>query len=120
MGHRYATPPTCSSGWRCCGEPGTLAGRHVAAYLFQNFPSPPLQLFVVVEPEHRSISSRQTWWCGRRDRPSGEPVLGKTPPYQQTRAKGEPIVKLAALAQSLHSLSVFRQGFPILGVQIGS
>jgi hypothetical protein len=52
----------------------------------------------------------------------GEPgdVLGKTPPYQQTRAKGEPIVKLAALAKSLHSLSVFRQGFPILGVQIGS
>ena len=30
------------------------------------------------------------------------------------------IVKLAALAKSLHSLSVFRQGFPILGVQIGS
>jgi len=50
----------------------------------------------------------------------GEPddVLGKTPSYQQTRAKCEPIVKLAAL--SLHSLSVFRQGFPILGVQIGS
>ena len=20
MGHRYATPPTCSSGWRCCGS----------------------------------------------------------------------------------------------------
>src|SRR6202158_3847731 len=52
MGHRYATPPTCSSGWRYCGEPATLAGRHVAAYLFQNFPSPLLQLFVVVEPEH--------------------------------------------------------------------
>jgi hypothetical protein len=52
----------------------------------------------------------------------GEPgdVLGKAPPYQQTRAKGEPIVKLAALAKFLHSLSVFRQGFPILGVQIGS
>jgi hypothetical protein len=26
----------------------------------------------------------------------------------------------AALAKSLHSLSAFRQGFPILGVQIGS
>src|ERR1700675_3013097 len=123
MGHRYATPPTCSSGWRYCGEPATLAGRHVAAYLFQNFPSPLLQLFVVVEPEHSGEGRfhHVRWWCGRRDRPSGEPcdVLGKTPPYQQTRAKGEPIVKLAALAKSLHSLSVFRQGFPIIGVQIG-
>jgi hypothetical protein len=44
---------------------------------------------------------------------SGEPgdVLGKTPPYQQTRATGEPIVKPAALAKPLHSLSVLRQGF---------
>src|ERR1700719_3581079 len=48
----YATPPTCSSGWRYFGEPATLAGRHAAAYVFQNFPSPLLQLFVVVEPEH--------------------------------------------------------------------
>src|SRR5260370_29215343 len=116
MGRRYATPPTCSSGWRYCGEPATLAGRHVATYLFQNFPSPLLQLFVVVEPEHSGEgrvvetvhfhlflegSGVAMAFC----RVSlGEPgdVLGKTPPYQQTRAKGEPIVKLAALAKSLH------------------
>jgi hypothetical protein len=30
------------------------------------------------------------------------------------------VMGLTAVAKSLHSLSVFRQGFPILGVQIGS
>src|ERR1700680_3820789 len=114
MGHRYATPPTCSSGWRYCGEPATLAGRHVAAYLFQNFPSPLLQLFVVVEPEH---SGEGRFHHVRL----GGAVVETVHFYLFLEGSGVAMALcMAALAKSLHSLSVFRQGFPILGVQIGS
>jgi hypothetical protein len=56
-------------------------------------------------PAHRRDSSRPS---------PPAPALRAIPPPARAG------LKLAALAKSLHSLSVFRQGFPILGVQIGS
>ena len=69
--------------------------------------------------DKRSTTATSAMWR-KLTRMTANSLPGSTGGRSQTRAKGEPIVKLAALAKSLHSLSVFRQRFPILDVQIGS
>src|ERR1700694_5578079 len=79
-------------------KPATLAGRHVAAYLFQNFPSPLLQLFVVVEPEHSGEGRFQHVRLGGA-------VVETVHFYLFLEGPGVAMALcMAALAKSLHSL----------------